>query len=421
MPNPPDTRTEGDVLILTWADVGLRAEAEQIRRDRGDLIAELTWYVISPTAKYPHLHGAKQNLSSTREKASLARYLTERTQGMELDWDTIVEQVSVLVKRHYQEGEPFVKIGRQTEAKPHKYRLDRLLEEGQITVLYGEGGSGKSYIALAAALSVQDAYEFLNLDMEPGNVAYLDYETDEEEQNDRARRLTRGFNMTNLEFPEIHYRRMTQPIADDIGRIRRFVAQEKIALAVIDSLGLACGGEPESAEVALRMYGSLRQLGCTILGIHHISAAQAEQRGKRRPFGSVYHINIPRSIWEVRSTSETESNAFRVGLYHRKSNNGRLWKPMGYEFRFDTEATFIRRTDIMDVRELAEGVSLADQIAAVLRHEAQSVFALAEELLPAASTPEKAQATIRTTLNRYKDRFVRVGEKWGLTAEHNVT
>jgi hypothetical protein len=78
MPNPPSVRTEGDVLVLTWPDAGVRAEAEQLRRDRGDLVAAITWYVKDPTAKYPHLHGGKLNLSSTRERAALAGVLTAR-------------------------------------------------------------------------------------------------------------------------------------------------------------------------------------------------------------------------------------------------------------------------------------------------------------------------------------------------------
>jgi hypothetical protein len=408
MPNVPETRVEGDVLVLTWPDVRVRAEVEQLRRERGDLIGEATWYIEDPAQKYPHLHGGKLNMSSTRERASLVKYLSERTDGVVMDWATLVEQVSVLAKRHHQEGEPFVKIGLQTDAKPHKYRLDRLLEEGQITVLYGEGGTGKSYIALAAGLSVQEGFEVLGLDMEPGNVGYLDYETDAEEQNDRLRRLCRGLTM--LDIPELHYRRMTQPIADDVGRIRRFISQENIKLVIIDSLGLACGGEPESAEVALRMYGALRQLGCTVLGIHHVSAAQTEQRGKRRPFGSIYHVNIPRSTWEVRSTADTESNTMRLALYHRKCNNGRLWKAIGYELTFQPDATLVKRTDPMDVRELAEGVSLADQIAAALKHGRMTVAALAEEI-------NTSESNVRVTFHRNKNRFRKVGDAWELPSD----
>jgi hypothetical protein len=217
-----------------------------------------------------------------------------------------------------------------------------------------------------------------------------------------------------IEIPELHYRRMAQPIADDVGRIRRFVAQENIKLIIVDSLGLACGGEPESAEVALRMYGALRQLNCTILGIHHISASQTEQRGKRRPFGSVYHVNIPRSTWEVRSTPDTETNSMRVGLYHRKSNNGRLWKETGYEFRFETDATLIKRTDIMGTPELAEGVSQKDQVKAVLVHGQHGQ--LTSDGI--ADITGLSPNTVRAVLSRYKAEFEKDGQFWRVRSNY---
>jgi len=412
MPNSPTITVEGADLKFTWADISVGARVDKIRLGRdGDLIAEVAWYVDDLTGKYHHLHGAKLNLSSTRERDSLVRVLSDRTQAQEIDWATVVEQLSELTKQHHAEGEPFTTIGGTESTAAHTYLVERLLEERQITVWYGEGGSLKSYLALAAALSVQGFYEYLGLGVEQGNVLYLDYETDAEEMNDRTRRLARGLGMTSLEYPVIHYRRQTLPIASDVTGLRRFIAQKEIKLVIVDSLGLACGGEPESAEVALRMYAALRQLGCTVLGINHVAKSQAEVKGKRQPFGSVYHVNIPRSTWEVRATSETESATVSVGLYHRKSNNGRLWKPMGFQVTFGPDATSIRLTEIMDTPELAEGVSLTDQITAALRGGAQSVASLSEIL------DGPTEDTIRKVLHRGKDsRFVKVLGKWGIKA-----
>jgi len=413
MPNPPETRTEGDVLVLTWADAGLRAEAEQIRRERGDLIAEITWYVASPTAKYPHLHGAKQNLSSTREKASLARYLTERTEGMNLDWDTIIEQVSVLVKRHYQEGEPFVKIGHGTDAVEDRlYRIDRLAEETQITMLYGDSGAGKSTIAVAAALSVQSGIPILGLRPESGPVLYLDYETDAAEQDRRLRLIAKGYD--EGAWPEIDYRHMVAPLADDISSIRRYVDSNGVALVVVDSVGFACGGEPEKAEPSLRMYMALRQLKATQLLVHHVTGAQSREKGRRHPFGSVYHVNVPRAHWEVRAAPEPESTRLRLALYNRWSNNAPRFRPLGYEITFSREATCIKSNGIMDVAELAEGVSLTEQIATILQRGNLTV----QQLLDHVDTTE---GTVRTALNRGKTRFVKVGDKWGLLTGHSAT
>lgn len=406
IPSRPDMQLEADVLTLTWLSPQVRAQIKQMRRERGDLVAEVRWYVADPTKEHPYLSGGKLNLSSPRERASNARYLADRTNDDSVDWAGLLEQVYVLADETLNEGEPFVKLS-GADAKPTQYRLERLLEENQVTLMYGEGGCCKSLLALAISLSIQGGYPFLGLTPVHGQVLYLDYETDREEVDSRIGELCRGHDLQWEHLPEICYRRQVLPIAEDVTRLRRQVAAEDIALVVIDSLGLACGGEPESAEVALRMYGAARQLGCTVLGIHHISKAMGDQRGKRNPFGSVYHQNIPRSLWEVRSTSEAESNLRNVALYHRKSNNGQLWKAFGFNVTFGEDAISFRQADPAKVAELAEGLPQREQIAAVLRRGPRSVDEIAEYTgIPANQ--------VRAVLSRYKEDFQKNGEKWGL-------
>ena len=210
-------------------------------------------------------------------------------------------------------------------------------------------------------------------------------------------------------LPEIRYRRQTIPIVDDIVHLRRYVAAENVIFTIIDSVGLGCGGEPEKADASLRFYGAVRQLGCTALGVHHISKDQAGERGKRNPFGSIYHINVPRSHWEVRSVGEVESNVRNVAIYHRFVNNGPRFRPFGFELHFNENAIHLRRSDVMSVPELAAGTPLVEQIEAALRQQAMTVGALAEVL----GAPE---SSIRVAFHRHKARFTRVGDKWGLIA-----
>jgi len=402
----PELKREGDVLILRWANAGVRAEVEQLRRERHDLHAEVTWYVDDPLVEYPHLHGAKLNMSSTSARDSLARYLAERTNGMGLDWPVLIEQLCVLAKREDARGEPFVKIGKGTEAPADRlYRIDRLAEENQITMLYGDSGAGKSTIGVAAALSVQSSVPVLGLRPEPGPVLYLDYETDRSEQDRRVRCIAKGYGLTDC--PEIDYRQMMVPLADDITSIRRHVDSEGISLVIVDSVGFACGGEPEKAETSLRMYLALRQLNATKILIHHVTGAQSQEKGRRHPFGSVFHVNVPRAHWEARAAPETESTTLRIALYNRWSNNAPRFRPMGYELTFVKDATYIKSTDMLAVPELAAGLSLSDQISGALRSGALSVRDLTEQV-------ESTDGAIRTCLNKHKSRFVRVGEKWGL-------
>lgn len=392
------------MLVFTWPDTGVRAEVEQLRRDRHDLHGEVTWYVSGPLVEYPHLHGAKLNMSSTRERDSLARYLTSRTDGLVIDWPVLIEQLCVLAKREDVRGEPYVKIGHGTDAlDDHQYRIERLAEENQITMLYGDSGAGKSTIAVA--LSVQAGIPILGLRAEPGRILYLDYETDAAEQDKRIRRVAKGYGLGD--YPELDYRHMIVPLADDITSIRRHVDSNGITFVVVDSAGFACGGKPEDAETSLRMYLALRQLKTTKLIIHHVTGAQSREKGRRHPFGSVYHINVPRAHWEARSAPETESQTLRLALYNRWSNNAPRFRPIGYALIFAKDTTYIKATDMMAVAELAEGVSLTEQLANALRGGALSV----QQLLDHVDTTE---GTIRSALNRGKERFVKMGDKWGL-------
>jgi energy-coupling factor transporter ATP-binding protein EcfA2 len=402
----PELRHEGDVLILTWPAVGVRAEVEQLRREHHDLVGEVTWYILDPLVEYPHLHGAKLNMSSTSAQTSLTRHLRDRTNGLSIDWPVLIEQVCVFAKREDSRGEPFVKIGHGTDGiEDRRYRIERLLEENQITMAYGDSGAGKSTIAVASALSVEAGIPILGLSPEPGRVLYLDYETDSTEQDKRIRRIAHGFGLDDC--PEIDYRRMILPLADDIGSIRRHVDSNGITLVIVDSVGFACGGKPEDAETSLRMYLALRQLNVTKLLLHHVTGAQSREKGRRHPFGSVYHVNVPRAHWEIRAAPETESATLRLALYNRWSNNAPRFRPMGYAVTFAQNATYIKASDMMGVAELAAGVSIPDQIANALRGGALSVQQLGELV-------DTTEGTIRSALNRGKERFVKVEDKWGL-------
>ena len=103
-----------------------------------------------------------------------------------------------------------------------------------------------------------------------------------------------------------------------------------------------------------------------------------------------------------------------IGLKHTKSNNGMRLPHQAFEIDFSDGAVTFAKADITDIPELSESLSLTQQISAALRKGDKTVKELAEGL-------EISEGTIRTTLNRGKDRgiFVRTenlaGEgKWGL-------
>ena len=409
----PVIRQEGDSLVFEW-DIGparVQAEVEEVHHESSGWHAEIQWLNLSDEVR-PLISAWKHiNLSSPTTVKSHAKSLQEIT-GFAASWDQMIEQIAARGIADKKKGQEFVKLSGSTEPKPKRYLVDRILEENQVSLFYGESGSCKSYLALAVGLSVQGGYPFLGLQPQHGNVLYLDYETDAEEFDRRIGKLCRGNDLEWEHLPEINYRRQVLALADDLATIHRYIAAEKISLVIIDSLGGACGGEPDKAETALRFYGAVRQLSCTVLGVHHITGAQMGERGKRRPFGSIYHVNIPRSLWELRSAGELESDVRNVAMYHRWSNNGRLWRPFGFEVVFDDRSVQIKRSDMMTIPELAAGTTQKEQILALLKAGAQFVPVIADRT----GIPENQ---VRAVLSRYKRDFQKDGERWGLPYVEN--
>ena len=56
------------------------------------------------------------------------------------------------------------------------WRLRPFLEEGEPTLLFGPGGSGKSYLAMTMAYLVASGNQHLGLEPAKGGVLYCDYE-----------------------------------------------------------------------------------------------------------------------------------------------------------------------------------------------------------------------------------------------------
>jgi len=95
----------------------------------------------------------------------------------------------------------------------------------------------------------------------------------------------------------------------------------------------------------------------------------------------------------LRKAEEASEDVLSVGLYHRKTNRGRLLPPFGLQFTFSETATTIQSTDVGQDAGLRERAGLPYSIKVALRAGARTVPQLAEEL----DAPEDS---VRKTLNR---------------------
>lgn len=173
----------------------------------------------------------------------------------------------------------------------------------QTTVLYGDGDSGKSLLALTLAVCALSGLPLAGTwpIARASSILYVDYESTADDHQHRLALLTRA-----LEVPTVtglHYLPASRPFSEMGPVVRAQRDRTKATVLLLDSLGAASGGEPESAQAALAVINTLRQMGpaCTNLVLAHVSKAGMVEKGaQRKAYGSVYVRNGPRANVEIR-------------------------------------------------------------------------------------------------------------------------
>ena len=427
--NPPVKRFTGDLYAFHWPDEQVDMVLDRLHESRtGDLTAEVEVRCSRDTPK-ALLHHARVNLISTRSRADLIKALSNRIPEREIDWSAAVEQACHYSLAQWREGEPFIDLRDVPPGEGTRFLLEPYVEHAGATVLFADGGTGKSLFGLAIAVAIASGAPVLGVRSEAVcRVAYLDWESDAETHADRRRAICAGVGISDREAP-VYYRRQAASMAESAPHIRRFIAENQIGFAVIDSLGMARGGEPESADSTIRLFNAARTLGIPWLGVDHVTKNGGE--GQTRPFGSIYTHNSARLTWGLEKVEDAGNGKLILATTNHKTNNGKSLGRRGYdtEIREDergrmTFASYASK-DIRDIPGFFDRLGQPQQIAEVLKRNGKATAADIQRALEADGVVITA-ATIKTVLNRKRGSlFVDVGQRgaetlWGLLSRDHA-
>lgn len=398
--DPPVFRQEGEDYLFNWEPHLIQVRLSEAWHQKDGLHARIDITSTAPGMPPNLLRTVNWNLHSTSGREGLVRYLNKR---LPLDWASILEDTARLTVRTYEEGEPSVILS-QVVPEESGFLMSPLLREGEPTVLFGDGGSGKSYLALAAAMSVHSGDSLLPFNViKPQPVLYLDWESSATTHRLRMERLALGMDPIIDSLPDIVYLRCTLSLSDHLRQIKALISKHAIGVGVIDSAAAAAGGEPEKAEIALRFFNALRALKLTSLIVAHTTKEDANKALSHKPFGSAFWHNEARGTFEVVRAQDEDSSDIDIGVYHRKANDSMLVKPIGLQLRFTKSTTWFERLDLDHAApKLAEGLSDAGKIRRYLQE------------IPRASVKDIADNTgiipdtVRRTLNRHKSTFNKI-------------
>lgn len=311
------------------------------------------------------------NIGSGRDRATLANRLTKRVPSVE--WQNVVDAVCIDVQRLDDEGEPVVMIGNRPEPMDGGWLVTDFLERNQAHNIFGDGEVGKSWVALAIAVSVAAGVEVLPgyRPRQRGGVLYVDYETDADTMNRRVKQICRGIG---IPAPDIAYLRLDQPFADSLWRVLQEADEHECILVIVDSVeaALAGGADPGGPmnEGPARMNQSLRQLKRTSLLVDHVNSEQAKSKQLAgKAYGSIFKRNWVRLSYEIKRVADSpDPNHHHLGLFCAKRNNGLRFEPAGLRWTVNDEESSWQREEI-DADGFADALPAWKRIQSILSTE----------------------------------------------------
>jgi len=403
-------------LTYHWPEAGITVKVDNPLRTSSSCKCVVTVEDMDGCIFAP----ASIDFLSVSSRSGLIRTLVDQRP---LDWRNIVETVTWNVLDYLSGNDSVVSLNDYIDSDIPKWLLEPFILGDGATILFGQGGLGKSLLALAAMITLDTGHKILGSSKSTlmCRGMYLDWEDSAETQGERYNMLMRGIGKTpNHDYEPLH-RRCNSPLQEILPRIHSEIERHGINYLVIDSAALACGGAPDNSDSALSFFNALNRLKLPGLVIAH----QTKDVNKPYPFGSIFWHNSARCTWEIKSKNSPGENSIPIILVNQKSNRGSKHSRIGYEVHFDEPNKSIRilsrNSSEVSATFGAEGASIKEQVYSILKESPQTIKSLAIAM-------GETENSIRVMIKRDQDSknggyFVRTGKAgdidlWALQTRH---
>lgn len=232
--------------------------------------------------------------SSVSARTALAKELTAA--APEFNWREILEDASYRFIEAHRAGEPGFDLD-GTITPPSDGLLPDWLYAAEPTLLAADGDTGKSWTALALAVSVQTGQSLIPglAPTRAGQVAWLDWENPGPTTNTRLGLLCRGFGIA---APPIRFYQMRGPLVGAVRTLAAECAKRHVVLVVLDSQIRALPPSDHWHEAQAEFWNALKLFDpAATLTITHTTNEDARERRPSRPFGGQFAFAGPRLIW----------------------------------------------------------------------------------------------------------------------------
>ena len=272
------------------------------------------------------------------------------------DWGATVNESCEQVLETYYAGTPPMNLYDDDAEDDDVWRIPGLLSE-DTNMIYGQSGSGKSYLALVWGQAIQHGVAVCGLRTVPGRVLLIDYETTKSKMRRRMKRVDAGLG---VDGEPMLYIPASVPLAQMVEPLQGYIDKHKVDFLIVDSLARASGGKITDEEGIGLFFEAIRQLERPSLVIHHTN------RGDEY-YGSPYIRANTRNLWRLRSVKSEGTGKLSIQLEQEKENDGPGIGNLGFVLEFigdpiDPDSVSLTPQDASLVPELRKHARLWQQL-----------------------------------------------------------
>jgi hypothetical protein len=242
--------------------------------------------------------------------------------------------------------------------EPREYLVEGLVPKKHTTTIYGDGGSGKSILAMSLATAVAGGAErWIGRKVQNYPVLYGDFELDSGEQRRRAYQVARGVYLDKPPHDLLYVSGLGRPAGEVLIGCLEECVRQGVGLFILDSLGIALEGDAGDSRDVIGFHHKyldpFRAASVTLVVIDHQGKAQGGERYQsKRTFGSVYKENLARSVLQV-EPGDAGNGLLTVKIRQTKHNFGPKAEPFGVRLTFSEEEITVGEHSL-DATELAQ-------------------------------------------------------------------
>ena len=301
--------------ITTLGPVTL--EFIDMERDRREISAEVNVHVPNHE---PYRH--RMNMLSLSARNGFRTEL-DGIFGKDVGWTKVLARCFSKAQQGFENVDRAIPI-LQVDSPPRmQWAVEGVAPAYGPTILFGAGGASKTYCAIRIAISLALGVPWIGGRVtERRNVLWVDYETGTTMASYRTKRVLAAMGVYD-ELPIFYWDPQGVPLPDQVPALRQAIHRHNIGYLLVDHIAASCGGDPVAAEVTMRYQRALDKLDVPSLLIGHITAdGERDPNQVRKPFGSMFWLNVSRAAWFIqRASSDSNRDHALIGFYNKKDSD----------------------------------------------------------------------------------------------------